>query len=664
MSDLSTLLVAIATLGISGVPALFFRAGARRGQWLAAGLMLLGSALGLTAAIRAATAPEPVSLTLAWGLPIGQLALAVDGLSAVFLLPVFVVPALGAVYGLGYWGAAAHPETSRRLGFFFGVLAAAMALVVIARDSIVFLVAWEMMALAAFFLTTTEDNDARVCQGGWVYLIATHLGTLCLMAMFALLHAATGSWAIQPILAAALTPGMASTLFVLGLVGFGVKAGLMPVHVWLPGAHANAPSHVSAVMSGVMLKMGIYGIVRLTSLLLAPPTWWGGLLLALGAMSGILGIAFAIGQSDLKRLLAYSSIENVGIITMGLGLALLGKALDQTLWVVLGLGGAILHTWNHSLFKSLLFFNAGAVIHGVETREIDRLGGLAKRMPLTAGLFAVGSVAICALPPLNGFAGEFVIYQGLMRTVLTEDGPAWPAAALGAVALAAIGALAVVCFVRVLGTVFLGEPRTESAAHAHDPGPSLLAPMFALAFCCLILGLLPWLAAPVLLGGVASWSGNPGLAAYPLEEWAPLQAVGVLGGTLLFLTAVLGVFLKLALKNQRISRAGTWDCGYARPTPRIQYTGSSFGQTVVELFNWALWPRREVPELAGPLPRPTRFSSVVPDTVLDRLVLPVFRFGDRLLPVVRLLQQGRLNVYLLYIPGMVLALWLWKWIGG
>src|SRR5262249_9358993 len=339
------------------------------------------------------------------------------GLSAIFLVPVFLISLLGNVYGLDYWKQTAHPENGRKLRLFYGLLTAGMALLVIARNSILFLFGWEIMALSAFFLVTTEDNDTEVRAAGWVYLVATHVATLCLFALFALLRMAGGSFALTPLAEGSVTPALATAIFVLALVGFGLKAGIMPLHIWLPGAHAAAPSHVSAIMSGVLIKMGIYGLVRVTSLLPTPPLEWGTTVLVLGAVSGVLGVAFAIGQHDLKRLLAYHSIENIGIIAMGLGLAMIGRTLSRPDWVLLGLAGVLLHVWNPALFKALLFLSAGSVIHATHSREIDRLGGLAKTMPWTALSFLVGAMAICGLPPLNGFVSEFLIYLGMFGTL-------------------------------------------------------------------------------------------------------------------------------------------------------------------------------------------------------------------------------------------------------
>jgi hydrogenase-4 component B len=660
MKALELVLTAIVVLALSGLPACLMPARSAAGQRLTVVLMLVGSALGLTGvAMSVAAGGDAQTLQVAWSLPWGQFAVGLDALGALFLLPVLVVPALGAVYSLGYWRQVDHPGNGRRLGLFLGLLAGAMALVVLARDGILFLIAWEAMALSAYFAATVEEDDPEVCWAGWIYLVATHLGTLCLMAMFALWHQATGTFALVPGLA--MPTAMAGSLFVLALVGFGFKAGLMPLHVWLPGAHANAPSHVSAVMSGVMLKMGIYGLVRMTSLLPVSAAWWGGTLLVAGAVTGVAGIAYALGQQDLKRLLAYSSIENLGVIAMGLGLALLGRHSGRADWVFLGLGGALLHVWNHSLFKSLLFFAAGAILQGTHTREIDRLGGLGKRMPRVMRLFLVGAVAICGLPPLNGFVSEWLLYLGLFRTLDGAPGTTFPAAALAVGALAMIGALAVACFVKLFGTVFLGSPRTAAAVHpeARDPGICMTLPMGLLAAGCLGLGLLPMAALPMLAAAVRAWVPMPGLAAATATADGALAWIAALGLALVALVVVVAVAWRLLPRARQCRGAVTWDCGYARPTARMQYTGSSFGQGLVGMFAFLLWPRRDPPALATPFSRETSFRSLVPDAVLDRLVLPCGRLLGRHVPRLHLLQQGQTQLYALYILVMVIVLLLW-----
>ena len=520
MSEWLVVLAILLVTG-SGVPALFCSRISAAGQKLATLLMATGAVLGITGALTSLFMQTSAPLSLPWSVTGGEFAVGLDGISVIFLLPIFLISTLGSFYGLSYWRQADHPENGRWLQLFYGLLTGGMALVVVARNGVLFLAAWEIMALAGFFLITTEDEETPVREAGWIYLVATHLGTLCLFALFALLRHVNGSFGLVSPLAESVTPGMASAIFLLAVVGFGLKAGIMPLHVWLPGAHAGAPSHVSAILSGVMIKLGIYGILRVTGYFSQPPAWWGALLLVLGVVSGVLGMAFAVGQQDLKRLLAYCSIENVGIIIMGIGLALLGRALGQGEWIVLGLAAALLHVCNHALFKSLLFFSAGSVIHAVHTRQIDQLGGLAKAMPRTALFFLIGALAICGLPPLNGLVSELFLYLGLFRTLgaSSAGGVSWAGAAFAAPALALIGALALACFVKAFGAVFLGTPRTERAEAVHESGPLMLGPMTILAACCLLIGLAPLLTAPLLDRGVSAWAPEPRAACAAWQNW-------------------------------------------------------------------------------------------------------------------------------------------------
>jgi hydrogenase-4 component B len=640
---------------VSGVPGLFLRRSA--GEWIATTLAVLGCGLGLAGVGVFWGLGDSAAIRYPWSIPGGEFHVRVDGLSALFLVPVFLIPLLGSVYGLEYWKPSDHPATAHKLRLFYGLLPAGMTLVVVARNGLLFLAGWEVMALAAYFLVTTEDHDREVCAAGWIYLAATHTSTLCLVALFGLLGAASGSITLAPI-EGQLAPGTATALFVLTLAGFGLKAGVMPLHVWLPSAHAMAPSHVSAVMSGVLIKMGVYGIVRVTSLLPDPPAEWGAVVLALGVVSGVLGVAYAIGQHDLKRLLAYHSIENIGIIVIGVGLALLGRSLGRPDWVLLGLAGGLLHVWNHALFKALLFLSAGSVIHATHTREIDHLGGLGRRMPATAACFLVGAVAICGLPPLNGFVSEFLVYLGLFRTVGIGGEVSSPGAALAAPALALIGALAVACFVKVFGAVFLGAGRSEHAGSAHEAGPAMVAPMLMLVACCLFIGLVPALLAPVLESAVRAWMPElPGDG--QLRSLAPLTVVGWMGLALLGGLAGVGALFAGCLRRSPVVQGPTWGCGYAAPTPRMQYTASSFAQMLVALFAWALWPRRRAPRDLPLFPGPAAFHSEVPDAVLDRGVLPGFHVAAWLFTYLRVFQVGKIQLYLLYIFLTVVALLMW-----
>jgi hydrogenase-4 component B len=668
MNSIGLLLAAAAVTGASGLPGLLFARSSRFGQLAVTGILLAGCALGVTGvatflggglADAASGTAATATLSTPWFLPIGAFAVAVDRLGAVFLLPVFVVPALASVYGLGYWKQSAHADNGRRLGLSLGVLVGAMVLVVLARDAILFLMAWESMALAAWFASTAESEQPSVRRAGWVYLVATHLGTLCLLAMFSLWRSATGSFSLggAGVLPTAfgVAPGIATAIFALAVVGFGLKAGLMPLHVWLPGAHANAPSHISAVMSGVMLKMGIYGIARMTALLPVADPAWGWSLLGLGALSGLGGIAWALGQGDLKRVLAYSSVENIGIIAMGMGLALLGRATGSPVLALLGMGGALLHVWNHSLFKSLLFFGAGAVVHATGTRKIDLMGGLAKSMPRAAFLFALGSVAISALPPLNGFVGEWLLYLGFFRSLDPFGTPSLAAAAAGAAVLAAIGALALAAFVRAFGGVFLGAPRAKLPLAAHDPPASMLLPMALAALGCLAIGLLPSLVLPLVGEAASEWAGlgegSATLASLVDTGWFPLAGIAIL-------TVATAFFAAFTLRSRSRARrtAPTWDCGYAEPTMRMQYTPSSFGEFPLRGLAFPLFPKLRKPRVDGAFPAPADFSSTFPDLALDRIILPFARFVNRAVPFFRVIQQGQTQLYLVYVLVVTLIL--------
>jgi hydrogenase-4 component B len=521
-----------------------------------------------------------------------------------------------------------------------------MVLVVIARDGVLFLVGWELASLSAFFAISADDRAAEVREAGFLYLVCTRLSALCLIGAFALLYASTGSFRFADFARAELSEAHATAVFALALVGCALKAGVMPFHVWLPGAHAAAPSHVSAVLSGVVIKLGVYGLARVVSFFAEVPLGFGVAVFALGVASAVLGVAFALAQHDLKRLLAYHSIENVGIIWMGLGLALLGASTGHASWLVLGAAGGLFHVWNHALFKALLFLGAGSVVHATGTRELDHLGGLAKPMPRTAFLFLVGAVAISGLPPLNGFASEFLVYSGMLRSALAP-GPLWLLVALAVPALAWTGALALACFVKVVGSVFLGEPRSDEARRAHEAAPSMLAPMGALALACAVLGIAPALVAPALDAAIAS--------VFPAEV-APLGALARASAVLVVLLAAGALVLRWRLRAAPRDTGPTWDCGYAAPAPRMQYTASSFAQIITSSFGWALRPIVHWPRVDALFARPARFHSEVPDAVLEHAVLPAVRRTERVFAALRWLQQGRTHVYVLYVLLALLAL--------
>ena len=658
LSD-ALLLAAILGAAASGLPGLFAAREGRAFERLAAAVMVGAGAVGTAGALLALAAGGSAGVSWAWSIPGGAFETRADALSALLVIQVFVIAGCGAVYGLRYFPQAKHPDGGRKLRAFFGLATAGIALLGVAQNAMVFLLGWEVMTLSAFLLLTTDDRDPQVRRVGYVYMATTRVGTLCLFAAFALLYSASGSFRF-----AALPPGLSRTgtgtaMFVLGALAFGVKAGVMPLHLWLPGAHASAPSHVSALFSGVVIKTGIYGLLRLTSLFADPPAWWGGAILAAGVVSGVGGVAFAIGQHDLKRLLAYHSVENIGIICLGLGLALWGRALGRVELVALGVAGAVLHVLNHGLFKGLLFLSAGSVVHAAGTREIDLLGGLLPRMRWTGLAFVTGAVAICGLPPLNGFVSELFIYLGAGKA-LALSGPGWMAGVALAAALALIGGLALACFTKVFGAAFLGEPRSAGAREARESPKEMLWPMGVLAGACAAIGLFPSLVAPALDQAARAWAPELAPALPPLSKLAPLQAVSVAASALLALCGALWWWLQRASRRAETTLP-TWDCGYAAPTPRMQYTASSFGDALVGLFAFALRPRSHRPRLTGPFPSRDAYHSEVPEVVLDLWVRPAISRGTQAASWLRWMQQGSVQSYLLYVLAALLAsLLLWS----
>jgi len=656
---------AFVLFALSGVPSAFMPKAPVPGQRIATGSMVAGALSGLNAC-RMLLLPgaSPVSGRsngfvdtgfFPWQAA-GDSLVGMDALSAFFLVPIFVVASLGSVYGLTYWNAGTRPGSARKLQFFWGTISAGMVLLVIARDARAFILGWELMALSAFFLVTTEDEKTESRRAGLVYLIATHFSTLTLFCLFAYWRSVTGSFTLEAIPAGAVGGAASSVLFLLALVGFGLKSGIMPLHFWLPAAHANAPSHVSALLSGVLLKMGVYGLLRICLLLPDPPLIWGGLILLSGAVSGLAGVLFALGQHDLKRLLAYHSVENIGIIFMGLGMAMMGRSAGRPSWVVLGMAACLLHVWNHSLFKSLLFLAAGSVLHATGTRRIDALGGLSKRMPWTAAFFLVGAVAICGLPPLNGFISELFVYLGLVGAfagsgfsqALSTSAPSIAASALAVPALAMIGALALACFVKAYGSVFLGLPRTALADSASEASFEMLAPMALLSAACVSIGLFPAFVGPVLDRAIASgFPGYQGGSLPALGTFLHLGTVGIVSAILL--SGISASLVVLFIWSKRRKEVPTWDCGYYLPTSRMQYTASSFAQGLVGIFAWLLHPKQHGARVAGVFPAPSAMSSHIGDLVLDGMLFPFLRKAELRTRWIHRFQQGLVQNYILYI---------------
>jgi formate hydrogenlyase subunit 3/multisubunit Na+/H+ antiporter MnhD subunit len=626
---MTLLITSIVLMALSGIPAILI--GRRSGEIVSTLLAVTAATIGLLAAVGTLASGLTSRVAADWQLPNAAFSFRLDPLSSSFLLPIFLLGGLASIYGLGYWRSD-EQSSAARLRAFMGLLVAGMATVVVANHAILFLLAWEAMAIAAFFLIATEDSDGEVRSAAWMYLIATHVGTLALFALFVMLRANRGTFILGPV-AAGTGVVTTSLVLLLAVVGFGFKAGIFPLHFWLPGAHANAPSHVSALLSGAMLKVGIYGIIRTILFLPEAKLWWGGAIVVIGLTTALVAITLAMSQSDMKRTLAYSSIENVGLITVAIGLFVMGRASHSPLLAALALGAAIAHVWSHSLFKGLLFFGAGSVLHATGTRRIDRLGGLLKKMPVTGTTFLIAAAAASALPGLNGFVSEAMIYLGLVR-----EGVGGGVVTLAAAVIALVGALAVACFVRLTGMIFLGSGRTDSTAHAHEASLPMRVPMFVLAAGCLLVGIFP----SIMSHALGSVTGAPNAFAPFLAALSvPLQIAAVAA---CMLTAA------LVMATRKSRRGPTWDCGYAQPTARMQYTSRSISEWLTSrLLPGFFIPAMRVDAPAGLFPSTASFETTVDEPFADRVLLPVAaRWGARAMRL-RWMQQGRLPIYLLYI---------------
>lgn len=656
LDPVGSLLLSILLIGLSGLPGLFLKRPGP-GQIFSVVVTIIASVWGLTGAFRILGGAAATRYLLAWSLPFGSCELAVDPLSALFLLPLLLAAICCSLYGIAYLPAANHPVAERQVTFFSGVLLGAMAAVLVARNGVFLLVMWELMALSSWVLVMTNLWDKQVQRAGIVYLLCTHTGTIGLFVLFSLLRGETGSFAFPVAHSLFLPGGLTVVLLFAALIGFGAKAGIMPLHIWLPGAHANAPSHVSALMSGIMLKIGLYGIIRTASFFHALPVWFGWLVLLLGVISAITGIALAVAQRDLKRLLACSSIENVGIICIGLGMALIGIQTGNQLLTVFGLAGAFMHVINHALFKPLLFLGSGVIIHATGTRQIDRMGGLSRILPRTAPLFLVGCLAICGLPPFNGFVGELYLYFGAFSEGLSA---ALPVIAFIAPVLALVGGLAVIAFVKLYGAIFLGQPRDPAMVHGHEAPFVMLLPMAILAGACLLLGfdtpLLARLVGPV----VSDYAAISPAQFVALSGTVPLQQLAVMNGLLLAVIVCIWLIWRFQLQRNPVGSTTTWSCGYLAPTPRMQYHGSAFAELAAGLFGNQILAIGRLSGVSGRFPAPYRYVRDHTEQILDRLLIPFLHGVDWCLSWLRRMQHGHLYLYILYIFTTLFVLMVWS----
>jgi hydrogenase-4 component B len=603
--------------------------------------------------------------------PYIKLGVRIDALSALFLLIVGLVGFALATYSIGYAKGFFGRRNVGVLAAFFNALLLATTVTFVADGVWLFLIAWELMALTAYCLVSFEHEEPETRDAGVLYLVMSHIDAGCIILGFLLLFQASGDYGFASLhgIGAMMSPGKRDAAFVLFLLGFGIKSGVVPFHVWLPAAHPVAPSNVSALMSGVIIKTGIYGLTRVCfDFLGTPPLWWGVTVLTVGTISAVLGVLYALMEHDLKRLLAYHSIENIGIILMGLGAALMFLNNGHPTLAALAVVAGLFHTINHAAFKGLLFLGAGAVLHATHTRNMEEMGGLAKRMPQTAFFFLVGAVAISALPPLNGFVSEWLTYQALLQGFGTTDSLMRLIFPLSGAMLALTGALAAACFVKAFGITFLAQPRSGRAAEANEVALSMRFGMGVLAGACVVLGLVPTgfirLIDPLAqqltgqpLGPRVSLAGGLVLGSLA-ENTGTVSTLGMALMLVCLLPIPFGLWLVFA-RHAKTRRGPTWDCGQRGLTPQMEYTATGFSKPIRMIFKALFQPRRDVqreydfsPHFATKL----RFESHVEEVFVRRLYRPLRILVLRASRRVRVLQAGSIHAYLLYIFVTLLAL--------
>jgi hydrogenase-4 component B len=616
---------------------------------------LVGLALALISLVSLGDATE--SLILPLGLPDLPFHVRLDPLSAFFLMLLGGASAGISVFAAGYFRES-DGAAPGLVSLQYHVFLAAMALVLIADDAYAFMVAWETMALASFFLVTTDHRLPEIRRAGFLYLLIAHIGAIGILLCFGVLHG--GDYTFESMRLANRSAAWSSVAFLLALFGFGAKAGLLPLHVWLPEAHPAAPSPVSALMSGVMLKTAIYGLLRVSFDLIGSQLWWWGVLaLVLGLATALFGVIFATIQTDMKRLLAYSSIENIGIIVAGVGLTILFKAYGQMPLAAITLTATLYHALNHAFFKSLLFLATGSVLHATHERSLGKLGGLIHRMPWVAWLALVGALSMAGLPPLNGFVSEWLLLQAFLFTPNLPQSFVNMLVPLAAGALVLAAALAAYVVVKFYGVVFLGRPREAHLAYAHDAGKLERIGLVWLALGCVALGVLPVQVIRALDAVNATLVGTT--VGHAGENWwllAPISPDRSSYSPIIVLTViVIAVLVTIRvvrwLYHGRLRKGAPWDCGYPLQTPRMQDTAEGFGQPIRQVFEPFFRIDRTLP---SPFDREPRYRMVAEDHFWYWLYLPLARGADVVGRLVGLIQQGRISAYLTYSFLTLLAL--------
>ncbi|MBF0112438.1 MAG: hydrogenase [Desulfamplus sp.] len=681
-----------------GVVSPFLRGSFTSMQVVAVSSMVIGSAIGLIDSVLKIGDIYCKHISSFSYLRLFNLSFQIDHLSAFFLIIIFAISLMSSIYSFHYMNSSEKPTSTAINYLFLSLLVVSMSLVVTASNMIAFMFSWEMMSISSFFLVIYNYKSFGNRRAGYLYFVFSHIGAMFILSAFGTLYAFTGDFSFiqnssTPLIAPnRLSDNVKVFIFITAFIGFGSKAGIFPFHVWLPHAHPSAPSHISALMSGVMIKTGLYGIIRIYSTLYLPSLDMvnsdviitnshiiANIVILAGVISGIVGVIYALGQNEIKRLLAYSSVENIGIILIGLGIGMIGVSSGNLLMAQLGFAGGLLHILNHAIFKSLLFMGAGVVLHKTGSGSIDALGGLIKKMRITGTTFLIGSIAISGLPPFNGFVSEFFIYMGgfkgaiLNVSTLNQIGAignfdfnsfamsrmTFGMVTLAIVSLAVIGGLALACFTKVVGVVFQGEPRSRAAENANENGTlSMLIPMVILAFFCIAVGLFPKFPVLMVMNAISSLNilnhlGTPAESTIYVDITTQMvkMAGAISGVALIFIAATLFVLMlrNLAYKNKTVTKSATWGCGFTKPTTKMQYTGTSYAASVVEFCNSFTPLDEDHAHIKGRMATKSHYQSRINDIAelyMDRLTLkPILFLFDKL----HWIQHGDIHLYIGYI---------------
>jgi hydrogenase-4 component B len=608
---------------------------------------------------------KPFQLIVPNLLPFINLEIKVDGIAAFFMLLISIVSFAVSLYSIGYSKEYEAKKRTSVFGFLFNIFILSMILVVASNNSFFFLIFWELMSLTSFFLVIYDHDKEENVKSGLTYLIMTHFGTAFIFASFLLGYIQTGSFSFDafrnssssfPLL-------IKNLIFLFAFIGFGTKAGIVPLHIWLPQAHPSAPSNVSALMSAVMIKIGIYGIVRtvfdLSGFGLSPEySWWGLLMIAIGSVSAIIGVLYAVIEHDIKRALAFSSIENIGIILVGLGLSVVFASFNLTTLSALALIASMYHTMNHSVFKGLLFMGAGSVVYATHTRNMENLGGLIKKMPWTALLFLIGTISIVGLPPFNGFISEWLIMQALLSSYQIPSIILQISIAFASLPFALTIGVAAATFVKLFGISFLSRPRSEAIAKIKEVPHSMIAGMSILAAACMLLGVLPFLGISIITSAfhISSQPINP-FDAITLQNsfgksFANLSMPVVVIMLLSVAIAIFG-FIKVIGGKTKKTTFSTWDCGFGNLNERMEYTGTSLSQPIRAVFKTLFKSHTQIQrEFFGDhkyILRTLKVESFTKNIFEEKIYLPIISSSILIFDKIRKIQTGKINAYLLYI---------------